>query len=153
MKAEWINPFLKATADTFSTMMGVQVQIGKPELLSADNNRKDVSGVIGLSGSLKGAVVVGFPEADALKISSLLVGEEYHELNADVSDAVGELANIIVGYAKKYFKESDLEISLPSVIRGKNHMVTMPQKVKVVRVPMKCEQGEFFLEIGLKSAE
>jgi chemotaxis protein CheX len=155
VKVEWINPFLKATMDTFSTMLMMEVKPGKPSLLTADNNNKDISGVIGLSGSLKGAAVIGFPEEIALKVCSNLVGEEFTELNPDVSDAVGEIANIIVGYAKKYFPENDLEISLPSVIRGPKHMVTMPASVQVVRIPFSCdaagcENATFTVEIGIR---
>ncbi len=153
MKVEWINPFIVATKDTCQTMLALDVIQGKPELLSTKNNDKDVSGVIGISGSLKGAVVIGFPKEAALSFVSGFLGEKMTSLGPDVSDAIGELANIIVGYAKKYFQESDLEISLPTVIRGDKHMITMPKGVTVVRIPFSSKLADFSIEVGIKDAE
>jgi chemotaxis protein CheX len=152
MKVEWINPFLKASIDTFNTMMSLQVVPGKPELLKSGGT-KDLSGVIGLSGPLRGVVVMAFDEKSALNIVEKFVGERYETLNADVADAVGEIANIVVGYAKKYFTEQGLDISLPSVIRGPSHNVSMPKGVPAVRIPVHSEVGDFAIEIAIKAVE
>lgn len=150
MKVEWINPFLSATVDTFTRMTRVKVIAGKPYLYSDHQNTKDISGVIGLSGSLKGAVVIGMPQSVALNVVERLVGTRYEKLSAEVSDAVGEIANIIAGYAKKDIKNEDIQIALPTVVFGPKHTVSMPSDVPVVVIPFESELGNFVIEVGMK---
>lgn len=152
MKAEWINPFILATRDTFEKMMHLKVTNGKPYILSAEVNIKDISGMIGLSGSIKGAVVIGFPAEAALGIVNLFMMENFQELNADVSDAVGEIANIIAGYVKKFIPSETIDISLPSVVRGPRHMVQMPKETPVIVIPFETEKGAFVLEVAMRGA-
>lgn len=151
MKAEWINPFLTATVDTFHRMLTMKVSPGKPHLYAEEKNIKDISGVIGLSGSLKGAVVIGMPQEVALASVQKLVGTTHDTLDAEVSDALGELANIIAGYAKKYFQGEDIQIALPTVVFGPQHRVAMPSDVPVVVIPFESELGNFVIEVGIKS--
>jgi chemotaxis protein CheX len=150
MRVEWINPFLTATVDTFARMAKTKVTAGKPYLFTNQQNIKDISGVIGLSGSLKGAVVIGMPEAVALNAVEKLVGTKYTKITADVSDAVGEIANIIAGYAKKDISGEDIQIALPTVVLGPKHMVAMPSDVTVVVIPFESEIGHFVIEVGMR---
>lgn len=53
-----------------------------------------------------------------MKATSTLCGKELTELDPDVMDAIGELTNIVIGYAKKYLTDFTMNISLPTVIKG-----------------------------------
>ncbi|HSQ43078.1 MAG TPA: chemotaxis protein CheX [Fibrobacteraceae bacterium] len=150
MKVEWINPFLVATVDTFARMTKTKVSPGKPYLFTDQQNQKDISGVIGLSGSLKGAVVIGMPESVALAAVKRLIGTQYDKLTPEVSDAVGELANIIAGYAKKDITGEEIQIALPTVVFGPKHSVSMPSDVPVVVIPFESEMGSFVIEVGIR---
>jgi Predicted inhibitor of MCP methylation, homolog of CheC len=150
MKAEWINAFILATRDTFSKMLKLHVEAGKPYLLTEEVNIKDISGMIGLSGTIKGAVVIGFPEQGAIKTANYFLNEKFTELGPDVSDAVGELVNIIAGYVKKFIQHEKFGISLPSIARGPKHMVYMPKYAPTIVIPFNCpELGAFVLEAAL----
>jgi chemotaxis protein CheX len=154
MKAEWINAFILATRDTFSKMLTLQVEAGKPFLLTEGANMKDISGMIGLSGTIKGAVVIGFPEQVALKMANKFLGENFTQLGPDVSDAVGELVNIIAGYVKKFVQNEKFGISLPSIARGPKHMVYMPKYAPTIVIPFDCvELGPFVLEAALAEGQ
>lgn len=152
MKAEWINPFILATRDTFEKMIRLKVSHGRPYLLSEEVNIKDISGMIGLSGSIRGAVVIGFPQDVALRIVNSFLMDDYKELCPDVSDAVGEIANIIAGYVKKFIPSEHIEISLPSVVRGAKHMVQMPKDTPVLVIPFESEMGTFVLEVAMRGS-
>ncbi|MCL2206883.1 MAG: chemotaxis protein CheX [Fibromonadales bacterium] len=150
MKAEWINAFILATIDTFQKMLTLKIEAGKPYLLTEEVNIKDISGMIGLSGTIKGAVVMGFTEKSALKTVNKFLGEKYTELGPDVSDAVGELVNIIAGYVKKFIQNEKFGISLPSIARGPKHMVYMPKYAPTIVIPFKSpDLGDFVLEAAL----
>ncbi len=154
MKAEWINAFIIATRDTFQKMLMLQVEAGKPYLLTEEMNMKDISGMIGLSGTIKGAVVIGFPEQGAIKTANKFLGEHYTQLGPDVSDAVGELVNIIAGYVKKFIQDQKFGISLPSIARGAKHMVYMPKYAPTIVIPFNCSEiGPFVLEAALAEGQ
>jgi chemotaxis protein CheX len=148
MKAEHINPFLKSTIETFKTMVGLTVTPGKL-YLRKEPNTADISGVIGLSGDIRGAVVMAYPLATALKLSSKFLGEKIEELNAGVADCIGELANIITGFAKKDLQSLHLSISLPSIIRGPGHVVDMPKDAPIMCIPFDSEIGNFVMEVSM----
>jgi chemotaxis protein CheX len=150
MKVEWINAFIIATRDTFSKMLTLQVEAGRPYLLTEEMNIKDISGMIGLSGTIKGAVVIGFPEQGAIKAANKFLGETLTQLGPDCSDAIGELINIIAGYVKKFIQNEKFGISLPSIARGPKHMVYMPKYAPTIVIPFTCpEIGSFVLEAAL----
>jgi chemotaxis protein CheX len=153
MKAEWINAFILATRDTFSKMLSVQVEASKPFIFAEKENIKDISGMIGLSGTIRGAVVIGFPEGSALKAASKFIGENFTQLGPDVSDAVGELVNIIAGYVKKFIQNEKFGISLPSIARGQKHTVYMPSNIPTIVIPFNSDIGPFVLEAALAEGQ
>jgi chemotaxis protein CheX len=150
-KAEHVNPFISATITSFSTMVGVEVVPNKPFLKKGSGVNYDISGVIGLSGEAKGSVILSFPQDSVVKIVSSFLGETITEMNNDVTDAVGELANIIAGSAKKDLAAFKLNISLPTVIMGTEHRIFDPKDVMSMIVPFTFDGGNFDLGVNLKS--
>jgi len=150
-KVEHINPFIQATIHSFETMIGMVAKPEKPYLKKGSGISYDVSGVIGLSGEAKGSVVISFPEETALKVVSAFVGETIDKLNDDVTDAVGELANIVAGSAKKNLTDFKITISLPTVVLGAEHSIFEPKDVLSMIIPFKCEAGNFDVAVNLKS--
>jgi chemotaxis protein CheX len=111
---------------------------------------RDISGVIGLTGELLGSVALSFPEDTALKALTAFIGVPITSLDSDSMDAIGELVNIIAGYAKKFIEEYKTVISLPTVIKGKGLEVKEPADVFSFKIPFKSSLGEFDLSVGLK---
>jgi chemotaxis protein CheX len=105
--------------------------------------------VIGLSGKAQGTVVVGLGREAALRATEAMLQERPPEINGDVVDAVGELANIIAGGAKAQLEHLDLSVSLPSVITGKGHCIQFPTKVTPICIPFDSEWGQITVEVGL----
>jgi chemotaxis protein CheX len=146
MKAEHINPFLKSIVETFKTMVSLNVTPGKPYLLKEYNNM-DISGIIHLSGDINGVLAMAYPLPTALNISSKFLGEEIKELNKNVTDCIGELSNIISGFAKKDLKSLHLSISLPKILRDKCPSIDMPKGAPIMCIPFDSEIGSFIMEI------
>lgn len=151
MDVSYVNPFVKATNETFKTMMGMELKMGVPELKKADKHTFDISGVIGLSGEAQGIISLSFPEKLALQVVSKLLGAEITTVGADLTDAIGEIANIVAGYAKQYLTQFKLSISLPNVVIGSNHKIAVQSGIAVIIVPFSCELGTFAMEVALKT--
>jgi chemotaxis protein CheX len=149
MKAEYINPFLVAAITAFDTMLGCKLTRGTPYVKHGPQPEHEVSGVIGLSGKARGTVVLSLSREAALNATAVLLEERPTEINADVTDAVGELTNIIAGSAKAKLDHLELSVSLPTVITGKWHCVEFPKKVTPICIPFESKWGRITVEVGL----
>jgi chemotaxis protein CheX len=148
MQAELVNPFLSATIDVFRTMLSCELSRGPLSLKSGHSTEYEVSGLIGLSGKLQGMVVVSLGRDTAIKSTEILLGQLPDDLNADVVDAVGELANMIAGAAKSQLEQYQISISLPSVICGKNHSIGFPSSSTPIQMPFRSDIGPVCVEVG-----
>lgn len=151
IKVEHINPFVSATVETFQSMMKIKVVPGKIFLVKGSSLHHDISGIIGLSGGAKGTVTLSFPKITALKTVSAFIGEKIVMMDETVKDAIGELANIVAGAAKKDLVQYKISISLPTVIIGENHEVQGGKEVIPMAVPFESPLGTFCLIVGFQS--
>lgn len=153
MDASYITPFIKSIQNVFSTMLQLPVTIGKPHLKEGASPTHDVSGIIGMSGDVVGVIALSFPEDTASAVVSLFVGEQIDSTSPDFADAVGELVNMVCGGAKAEFKSSDVRISVPSVICGKDHVLSKQSGVPCVCIPCQTDCGSLVIEIAIRLAE
>jgi chemotaxis protein CheX len=151
VKVEHINPFITATMETFKSMMKTEVKPGKVALAKAALQPSHISGIIGLSGGAKGSVSLTFPKITALKVVSAFIGEKVVTMDDGVVDAIGELANIVAGAAKKDLTKYSISISLPTVVVGDNHELSGAKEVPPMFVPFESPLGNFNLVVSFKS--
>ncbi len=149
MRVEYINPFVSAVLSVFRTMLGTELTRGQPFVKAGFQPRHQISGVIGLSGKARGTIVLSLDRDAALEATEVMTQERPSSINADVIDAVGELANMIAGSAKAQLEQFQLSVSLPSVITGKGHCIDFPSNTTPICIPFECEWGEIDVEVGL----
>jgi len=149
-RVEYLNPFITSIISVFDTMLDVKIKRGTPFTSSSPLPEHEISGIIGLTGKAKGVAVVSLGKETALRCAEQLLGERPPAINSDVADAVGELANIVAGGAKAQLQQLCMNLSLPSVITGKNHTVGFPRGLAPVCIPFECEWGPISLQVGLK---
>ena len=150
MKVEYINPFLLAAKNVFSTMVGWEIERGQLYAKNGSEPEYEVSGIIGLSGRAVGTVVLSLSREAAFQATKALLGEECTELDATVVDAVGELANMVAGSAKSQLEQFKMSISIPTVITGKGYQVQFPKDVPRICIPFNCLAGPMCLEVGFR---
>ncbi len=150
MDVKYINPFVDAVKNVFNTMIEVPFTLGKPSLKKGNLPEYEISGFIGLTGTVTGCVVINMNKGIALQLVSELIGEEVTELDDDCTDAIGEIANMIAGNAKTDFPSAGTSISVPSVVIGK-HKVSYPSGLPIICIPCVTEKGQMVLEVALKA--
>jgi len=150
MDVKCINPFMGAIKNVFKTMLKMDVQFGKPHVHNQETVSHDVSGIIGLSGDVVGAVIVSFPKLSAVKIASVFAGINLSDADEDFTDAIGELANMIAGNAKKDIEGLHISISTPSVVIGAGHQVKSTRLTPKLAIPCSCPAGSFVVEVGIR---
>jgi len=149
MRVEFINPFVAATSDVFKTMLGCGLTRGPLSLQHEHTPRHEVSGLIGLSGSWRGMVVVSIDRSTAISAAEAMLGVRPPELNGDVLDAVGELTNMIAGAAKTKLEEYKLTIGLPMVVCGKAQAIAFPSQAQPIVIPFDSDIGPICVQVGL----
>ncbi|HEV2971595.1 MAG TPA: chemotaxis protein CheX [Pirellulales bacterium] len=152
MKVEYINPFISSITKVFSTMLNSELTRGKIYLKDHHCPEHEISGIIGLSGKAAGTVVLSLNRQAALSAAEAMLGERPLEINAEVRDAVGELANMVAGGAKAQLEQFNMSLTIPTVITGK-FSVQFPSKIPPICVPFESEWGSLTLEVGLVESE
>ena len=84
-----------------------------------------------------------------MAIAGTMLGMEIEEIDADVKDALGEIANMIAGGLKEKFAAEDiaLQLSIPTAISGKSYTISSPSGSNRIVIPFEVEQGQFFVEM------
>jgi chemotaxis protein CheX len=148
----YINPFLSAIAEFFSQTLEQDLEIGSLRIKDNSKSEYSISGVIGLSGSARGFIAISYPKLLAVKVVSTFLAEEVDEFSPYVADGIGEITNIVAGNAQKYTSGIRLELSLPNVVVGANHRIRGTSGAPVITVPLKCQWGEFELDVSFTNS-
>lgn len=146
-----IVPFVNSVRNVFSTMVHVKTEVARPMVKTSPAPSFDVSSIIGFSGDIVGSVIVSFELSAARKLVTAFAGMEMDEHSPDFADALGELANMIAGGAKKDLGVN-ASISTPNVIMGHGHVISPIKDVHCLVIPCKTEVGDFTVEINIKHA-
>ena len=144
MNVEYINPFINATLNVVTTMAFVKVNAGSHHLNKESVTTDDLTGLIGLAGSnVVGSVIISFSEKAILQIVSNMLGETFETMTPDVSDAVGEITNMIVGGAKRMLADKGFKfnLALPTIIKGKGVTLQLKTRGPRVVVPFTIEDS------------
>jgi len=149
MNVEFINPFLLATAAVFENMLSVEVRRQTPYVRKALEPQYAITGVIGLTGKATGTVAFSLPEEAALAITQRLLGERPAAINAQVTDAIGEVTNMIAGAAKARLAELELSLGLPTVVIGRDACIAFPSRAVPIAIPFDSDLGPLVVEVGI----
>jgi chemotaxis protein CheX len=151
MDVKYINPFLEGTIEVLKTMAFVDPRPGKPYLKKNNLARGDVSGIIGLTGTIKGSLALSFSTGSILKIVSNMLGEEITSLNGEIRDAVGEITNMVSGAARKKIEAMgySLSASLPTVVSGNDHSIMHVLGGPSIVIPFEMDEGSFVVDISM----
>ena len=143
----YVEPFVEVTVNTFKEFVGIEVSPRHPHFLDPEKGFEwDISAVIGLSGVVKGAVIVSMKADLAIKLTDMLTEAGHKEIDADVIDAIGEINNIIAGNIKPKVPNGDkIVISIPTIIKGKEHSIAWPSKqTRILCIPHKAFENDVF---------
>ena len=98
-------------------------ELTKPD--SESTARFDVTAMVGLAGKLSGMVSIRCQEKAAALMASRMLGLELDKVGPDISDALGEVCNMVAGNFKNKIAGlgDGCMLSPPSVITGEDYMV------------------------------
>lgn len=145
-----INAFIDGVKMTLSTMAQTNTVCGKPFIETDFKLRGDIAGMVGMvAPPMKGTLIISFPKESIFLIIKNMIGEEHTEITTDVSDAVGELTNMIYGSAKTSLNQLgyNFEMAIPTIVRG-DFVISKTQLAATLVIPFQLEnKSEFYIEI------
>ena len=137
---QYIKPFIDVTTSVFQELLHCTLVPQRAYFVEKESfHNWDISGVIGLTGEVRGAVAISMKADTAIKVTKILTESDHTSLDSDVVDAIGEIVNIIAGNVKKNLEDMfRLVISLPSIVRGRAHIVVWPtERTRILSIPFK----------------
>lgn len=148
MEARIINLFIDATLHVLGTLAGAQFEVQKPQLKADSAASGAVAGVILLSGALTGSVALRFDRACVLQVVSSMLGEEMQAINQDITDAVGEITNMVSGQTSQKLADLTAGIAIRpgEVVMGKGGIPGQKPGAPVIVVPLVGPTGSLNLE-------
>jgi len=151
MKAELINPFVKASVDVISMMTQLQLQKGAPYMVEEIKLENDIGIVIGLTGEVRGQVVIRMKMDNALNIvSKMMGGVEVTALDSMGKSAISELGNMILGTSANnlYSIGYTIDITPPSILSGDGIIYSTVDQ-SIIEIPFEAEDISVRLAISL----
>ena len=154
VNVEFINPFIDATRNVFSSMC--RVETARKKIFVKDDYKMlgDISGVMELSGTAAGSVVISMSSELACLVVGNMLGEPpAAELTQDVQDATGEIINMISGQAKASLVKTKYHftISIPTVVTGPGHEIAHQQGTPNIVVVFEGAGHDFSLQVCLSA--
>lgn len=127
------------TRDVWNTVLGLDLQPADAAAVAPAGGQRRWSGCIALSGNWRGAITVSCLEPMARMVSGAMFGIEPADASdAEIQDAIGEIANILGGQTKQVLGDNCV-LGLPVVIEGEHFETTVPHSHAVVKLTFRCE--------------
>jgi len=146
----------ETTRELFASMMSLVAEEGPLVELPDAVARTEIVALVGLSGGSVGVVGVYSSGSLARRIAGALLDTEPEEVDDEVRDAFGEVANIIAGNVATFLcdRGESIQLSLPSVIVGKSLVTSILNTIPPRRARKFSVAGEdLYVELALRRHE
>lgn len=153
MDAALVNPFIEGTLHILDTTAFVKVAPKPPFLKKNRKSMGDISGFLEISGDLEGSAAISFSEESILGIVSAMFGEDMTELNDEISDAVGEISNMVAGHVTTKIGELDkkVKVKFKEIKMGEGQDIEHIEGGEyVLALPFKTTKGKVIIEVCYK---
>jgi chemotaxis protein CheX len=130
-----------AAHSVFDTMLNIPLADRDSYLqTTAPGPSEGVLAFVGLAGRWAGSGAFSCSTASAKEISSALLMQECQAVDSDVLDAIGEVANMILGNVKTSLEEElgPMGLSIPTVVYGRNFTTRSVGNSQWTAVPFEC---------------
>lgn len=112
----------EGASEAFETMVMLPISEVEADSAGADGAETSLTGSLTFGGPLQGALLVqcSLDSAGAIARSMMMMEADEEIEEAEIKDAIGEIANLILGGLKSRIADitGDIEVSIPTVVKG-----------------------------------
>jgi chemotaxis protein CheX len=145
-----INAFVASVNEVLEFYFGEKPKLGKPTLKKEEKAQGYVSGLIGISGkAVQGSMSITSPAEFILELAGkIFAGQPVERNDQLMADLAGELCNQVVGKVKIALAKLGIkiQIGLPEVVIGKDHVVIHRARNPVITIPIKVGTSQTVVE-------
>ncbi|MFQ9934260.1 MAG: chemotaxis protein CheX [Lachnospiraceae bacterium] len=137
-----INPFLQSSVSVIEMTTQTKLEVGKPELSALEFHDNIFILQVGVTGVLRGQVLLTMNEENAKEIASkMMMGMPIEALDEMSRSALGELSNMIMGNAATLFSSQGIamDITPPISLFGDN--IKLQIDIPALKIPL-MENGK-----------
>ena len=156
LKETLIGSISEATAQVFSTMLAMEVQVIESLVEKALPEATDgLVSFIGLAGVWAGTGSLTCTKNLGCRICSAMLMTETSSIDEDVLDAVAEVTNMVIGSVKTDLEAllGPLGLSIPTVVYGRNFSTKSAGSTEWIVVRFRCEDEAFSVKMCLAPSE
>ena len=154
INVEYINVFLMAATQVIKDVCHINFSVGKPYVKSTEFEEESVVVNIGLTGQMRGQVLLAMNDKVACDIASKMCFMPIEKLDDISLSALSELGNMIFGNAATVFSTKGIAIDItpPSIIQGNFKLSNA--YAKNICVPLNYDDGRVIeLDISIKKED
>lgn len=135
---QWRSVLESSSLEVFQMMTGATL---KAELAADGEPQGNETAMVGMAGALCGMTSIRCTTSAATKLASLLLGGDAVTNPALISDALGELCNMLAGNFKAKINTlaDHCMLSVPTVISGSDYSMRTSEPTEGVRVLLNYE--------------
>ncbi len=150
MRVDFVDPFVRAAQEVLTQEASVGLKRGDLAISKSAYLTRDVTILLGVTGSLRGLVFYGMSKATAVAIAERMIGEERQEFDELSQSAIAELGNMITGRAATRLSENGYPSNLcpPGLILGKGSLFSTFEIPRLI-VPFNTDVGLFEVQVAL----
>ena len=151
---EWVNPFIRAASHVLAQIAGLErPHVGGFSVEDGPFTTDDATAMLALHGRLAGAVLITMSGKSADFLVQRMAGAPIALDDRLAESALGELANMIAGYALGFLENQGLKcmITSPIVLRGAGSVVSLTPSGRLV-VPLRFPEAEIRIAVSLHEA-
>ena len=139
----------EAALEVFASMIFIEITPGAPLTGRDDTIDSNLTSMIGLAGDLRGVLAVHCPEEAAKGITGAMLGMDLDEIDEDVKDAIGEIANMVAGGLKTALlsEGTAIELAIPTTAVGKSIRTSGFTGAFRFIIPFTTPAGDFGIEL------
>ncbi len=140
---------IDGTKEVFSTMLMVELEVVETIEGRGGDIPANITSMIGLGKDIRGMLAVHCPASVAKDITGTFLDMEVLELDEDVKDAIGEIANMVAGNLKISFAKAgkDIELAIPTTVIGESFRTSGMFGANRVVVQFSMNDGLFMIEL------
>ena len=146
----WLPVLELAVEEVFEIMLGCRV---KPISNGDHQSSEEFTAMVGLAGALCGVLSVSCNQKAASAVAKSMLGPEIADSPDQVSDAMGEICNMIAGNFKNKLAGADgrCVLSVPTVIKGEEYCVRSLADGDSLRTVMHFQDSQVAITLQLHS--
>lgn len=141
--------------EIFSTMVGAQVSQSSTQVAGVTTFKDSVTAMVGFAGVFNGLISIHTSKRLAISFASQMLGMTVEEIDDDVIDALGEIANMLGGSFKHHFslEGHEVRLSIPSVVTGEEYVMSGGLLSDTLTLMFESEDEPFLISVYLESAD